>query len=416
VWISQDLIEKTKEALYEKTKDERVLWASPLEIVCLAKQKKCKVDFNTLLRSFSANHCTAEDVANLFNYLNSHGEGNVEREMLLKVIAEPEERKVLQEVKCLIDRYYPKRKKNPLEGIPKIKQFVTRFRNKERHYRSFAIPKRNGGRRIIEAPTQELANIQRLILKKILYRNQIWNSNSSVHGFVPGRNILSNASLHKEATVIVRIDLKDAFRNTKEEMLVKHLKEYFTEKGAKILVRLCTYKGHLPQGAPSSGMLLNFVLGELDGKLKKIAGFMGWRYSRYADDLTFSCVEFNKHTVGIGKLIERVKSMIKDYSYRVNEEKIRVFKKNRAMRVTGLVLNSGKPTISRKFRRNVRAKVHNFVTKGIGNEKEVLGYISYINLANKKYAKKLLRMMEKLPSTHVPRQDAIGISSGVASE
>lgn len=415
MWILQETIEKAKNELYEKTKDERVLWASPLEIICLAKQKKCKVDFNTLLRSFSTSYCTAEDVANLFNYLNSHGERNAEREMLLKVIAEPEERKVLQDVKCLIDKYYSRRKKKPLEGIPKIAQFINRFRQKKKCYRCFAVPKRNGGRRIIEAPSKELADIQKQILKKILYRNQIWHSDKAAHGFLPGRNILSNALTHKNASVIVRIDLKDAFRSTKEEMLLNHLKEYFTEKGAKILVKLCCYKKHLPQGAPTSPMLLNYVLSALDGKLNKTADFMGWRYSRYADDLTFSCIKLNEHTVGIGKLIERVKSMIKIYGYKINKEKIRVYRKNRAMRVTGLVLNSGKPTISRKFRRIVRAKVHNFITGGIGNEKEILGYISYINLTNKIYAKKLLMMLKrKSPSTQIPVQHAIGTSPDVA--
>src|SRR5690606_3022555 len=44
----------------------------------------------------------------------------------------------------------------------------------------------------------------------------------------------------------------------------------------------------LPQGACTSPALSNLTARRLDARLQGIAAKLGWRYTRYADDLTFS--------------------------------------------------------------------------------------------------------------------------------
>jgi len=53
-------------------------------------------------------------------------------------------------------------------------------------------------------------------------------------------------------------------------------------------LRLCVFRGGLPQGAPTSPCLSNLVNFSLDERLRRLADRSGAFYTRYGDDLTFS--------------------------------------------------------------------------------------------------------------------------------
>ena len=57
---------------------------------------------------------------------------------------------------------------------------------------------------------------------------------------------------------------------------------------ATLLAKLCTLRGHLPQGAPSSPALANLVMGRFDEIVCAYCDERGIIYTRYSDDLTFS--------------------------------------------------------------------------------------------------------------------------------
>ena len=62
-----------------------------------------------------------------------------------------------------------------------------------------------------------------------------------------------------------------------------------TDGAAKWQNVLCALSDRaLPQGAPTSPALTNIVCLNLDRRLTGLAEKIGLRYSRYADDLTFS--------------------------------------------------------------------------------------------------------------------------------
>src|SRR5207237_495069 len=60
------------------------------------------------------------------------------------------------------------------------------------------------------------------------------------------------------------------------------------DDAARLLTLLTTLDGGLPQGAPTSPGLSNFVNRELDARLAARAAVAGARYTRYCDDLAFS--------------------------------------------------------------------------------------------------------------------------------
>ncbi len=77
------------------------------------------------------------------------------------------------------------------------------------HYVHFNVPKKNGGTRALAAPHRNLAEAQRWIFQNIL---QTLPADASAHGFVRGRNILSNAQPHSGRAVLVNLDVRDFSR------------------------------------------------------------------------------------------------------------------------------------------------------------------------------------------------------------
>jgi len=171
-------------------------------------------------------------------------------------------------------------------------------------YHRYELPKGNGKVRVIHAPSDALKLAQRLTLDRLLSRVPV---SPFAHGFALGKSIITNARVHAStARAVLNLDLQDAFPSVSE----RHVRKLFewrvgpllkvslptlsqAERGAlyDALTTLCTRDGSLPQGAPTSGYLLNLACARLDRMIFGLAlrsGLPQVRYSRYADDLTIT--------------------------------------------------------------------------------------------------------------------------------
>jgi len=226
-------------------------------------------------------------------------------------------------------------------------------------YRSFQIPKRSGGRRTILVPDDRLKSLQRRILRRVLARLK---SHPAATGFERGHSIVTNALPHVGKDVVIRMDLKDFFGSTSAE----RVNEYFicigwSEEAAKLLTRLVTHEGALPQGAPTSPRLSNLVNGRLDARLEGFAQKRGVSYSRYADDIVFSGAASGKEG-RINDLIHAAKMIVADEGYVVHvHKKLRISRRHDRQMVTGLMVNE-KVNLPREVRRRLRAVEHHLKT------------------------------------------------------
>lgn len=157
-------------------------------------------------------------------------------------------------------------------------------------WREVSIRKAHGdGYRHLCIPNDELKKVQRQILE-YLYTVKGLRPSYAAHGFVPFRNTSSGAAVHdKLSPVIVCMDVKSFF----DTFPVEPVKEGLIEAGVPAvlvdkILQACTYKGHFPQGSPCSPHLTNIGMRKADRYLSMYAYWNGMRYSRYADDLTFS--------------------------------------------------------------------------------------------------------------------------------
>ncbi|CAB5681962.1 Retron-type reverse transcriptase [Delftia tsuruhatensis] len=243
------------------------------------------------------------------------------------------------------------------------------------HYHSFTLPKKTGGQRLISAPMPRLKRAQYWVLDNILAKVP---AHDAAHGFLAGRSIVSNAAPHAGHDVVINLDVKDFFPS----IAFGRIKGVFRQLGygeamATLLALLCSenraqawqvdgeklFVGGkarervLPQGAPTSPMLTNLLCRRLDRRLLGLARQLGFTYTRYADDLTFSA-SGQAAQDHVGRLLGRVRWILRDEGFTPHPDKERVMRRGRRQEVTGLVVNGEQPGVSRETRRRLRAALH----------------------------------------------------------
>jgi retron-type reverse transcriptase len=286
------------------------------------------------------------------------------------------------------------------------------------HYVSFTVPKKSGGTRTLSAPHRTLAAAQQWIFANIVGKLPV---EPPAHGFIAGRGTVSNASAHTGKAVIVNMDLEGFFPSITFPRVASVFRRLgYSPAVATILGLICTecprrevrYEGKvyyvatgprgLPQGACTSPGLSNQVARRLDRRLDGLAVKMGLRYTRYADDLTFSGDQELREYVGY--LMARIRHIAQEEGFTVNEKKSRVLRRNARQTVTGLVVND-KPGAKREEVRRLRAILHRARTEGLEKQNRegrpnfrawLLGMIAYVGMVRPEVGARLRKELEEL--------------------
>ncbi len=235
-----------------------------------------------------------------------------------------------------------------LVGV-KYEVLLNMIRGSASYYRTFSIKKRAGGERIIEAPYPSLLQCQNWIYHQILLKNPV---HDCAHGYVPGRSIFTNATVHLGCNTLLKMDFKDFFPSVGIGWVVNFFSTLgYTKDVAGSLAALCCNKGRLVQGASTSPYLTNILLYGLDDRLFKLSARSGLRYTRYADDLTFSGGYISTNFVSV------VSSVVSEFGLVVNESKTRLLIEKNKKLVTGLSVAGSSLKITREMRRSITKDV-----------------------------------------------------------
>jgi len=265
-----------------------------------------------------------------------------------------------------------------------------------------------------------LAAAQRWIFENILLKLPM---HPAAHGFIKGRSIRTNAAPHVGKQVVVNADLKDFFptitfhrvRGAFEQLgyspAVATILALLSTESPRRIVDYAGRKFHvatgpraLPQGACTSPAISNLIARRLDSRLAGIASKLGWHYTRYADDLTFSLpvdIESGGHT---GYLLARLRHIAQDEGFTVNEAKTRVLKRSAAMSVTGIVVNE-RPGVRRREVRRLRAILHNARKHGLASqnranhphfESQLRGRLAFVEMINPDQGRQLIEAFNEI--------------------
>ena len=235
---------------------------------------------------------------------------------------------------------------------------------RSRRYTIFRIPKESGGFREITAPATSLKILQQK-LNQVL--QHVYEPKPSAHGFVPGRSIVTNATMHCGKEWVFNVDLKDFFPSInfgRVRGMLMAIPYELDEAAATVLAQICCFNNALPQGAPTSPIISNMICAKMDSQLQRLAKKHRCFYTRYADDMTFSTnlpifpyALASVDSTGRVDVGGELQQIISDNGFEINPSKVRLQRKNRRQEVTGLTTNE-KPNVRRKYVRQIRAMFH----------------------------------------------------------
>lgn len=286
------------------------------------------------------------------------------------------------------------------------------------HYHRFTIPKKGGGEREISSPKPLLRKAQLWVKEQILDKLAV---SEAAYGFVPGRNIVDGAKLHVGKEAVIKMDLKDFFPH----ITFGRVRGLFCSLGysqgiASLLALLCTepprkeveFDGkyyyvavgerQLPQGACTSPGITNLICRNMDQRLTRLAEAHGFVYTRYADDLTFSCGKDAQRK--IGPILHKAREIIRSEGFVENKKKTRILRKGRRQQVTGIVVNE-KINLNRQTLRAFRALLHDAEQNGLQAANRqghpnfwqyIQGYTCYVQMVRPELGARFAAQVERI--------------------
>lgn len=262
-------------------------------------------------------------------------------------------------------------------------------------YRSFSVRKANGGDRRIDAPLPTALLAQRWILSNILEKREC---HPAAKAYVKGQSIRSNARFHRAQKYVLKVDVSNFFGSIKESHVYEIFREFgYTKPVSTGLAKICCLDGSLPQGAATSGYLSNILLSEFDDRMLKFCRGRKLRYTRYADDIAISGEKVDRD-----KMIEKISSLFKPFSLRINHGKTKLISQSDRQKIAGVVVND-KLSVQKDYRRDIR-QAHYFIMK--------YGIYGHARFVKEKDPKALLeRIIGQISHARFIRQDDAALLS-----
>jgi len=221
------------------------------------------------------------------------------------------------------------------------------------YYRNFAVKKKNGKERLISEPLPSLKEIQCWILKEILAKVKV---SIFAKAYRPGIGIVQNLKFHVGQPIVYTLDISDFFPSIKQEGVERIFNDLgYSHIVSNLLSKLCTLNNCLPQGAPTSPYISNLFFRDVDQAIGEYCKHHGIKYTRYADDLTFSGLFDPK------PLHQIVEPLIEGLGLKINPTKSRVMTRNMRQIVTGVPVNDKMQVVF--YKRNEIRKAMYYINK-----------------------------------------------------
>jgi RNA-directed DNA polymerase len=249
-------------------------------------------------------------------------------------------------------------------------------------YKEYRIPKRTIGYRKIAQPSRELKTLQYWLLRNVL--EQIALKRDNIFAYEKGCSIRKHALYHAGNCHFFHADVKNFFNNihfsllspfidSSQTSINKHLRETVLrdkrldyQDSESMLIRIediyeainaiCFRRGNLCIGAVSSPKISNIIMQNIDQSLTDYCSPLGYRYSRYADDIYISSKSYI-----VEDLVTFVSEKLQSLNLRLNLSKTHYSSTKNHQSVTGLVITTdGNISIGKERRLKIKHELYEF--------------------------------------------------------
>lgn len=237
---------------------------------------------------------------------------------------------------------------------------LTLHLNPKYAYYERKIIQKNKKERRIYIPNDVVKSCQKYVLDTYLSSIKY---HESATAYTKGKSIVTNAFIHKDNTYFLHLDIKHFFDDMKWDIFCKLVHKFFPDSHLSKLIKddeeelkmLLLYKDAFVQGSVTAPYISNIYLYEFDIKMKELVSiFPNGRYSRYSDDIYISSSSYIDDGV-----IEKVSSLLKDYKLRLNYKKIKFYKLNSAVNITGVsITNDHRLTLSTLLKKEMKTQFY----------------------------------------------------------
>lgn len=222
--------------------------------------------------------------------------------------------------------------------------------------------KRNGKTRTIYCPEElEKRRLRSLVPMLNMLAEEV-DVHRIQHGFTEGRSPVTNAQVHVGWEFTVSFDLTDFFDSVKREHVAAALTSEQLKKLEALIpdTSICFPDGAARQGLPTSPALSNIAASPMDKEI--MSRCQGgrfhekpWVFSRYVDDLTFSC----RTKTAVDWLLVEIPKIVERHGFKINTGKTKVQWAGAGRRIiTGIAVGKSDIQPPRYVRKRIRAGKH----------------------------------------------------------
>ena len=215
--------------------------------------------------------------------------------------------------------------------------------------------KRSGGQRLIEHPIPSLKLVQRR-LNRLLQRLRL---PGVFHGSYSCTSILSNAKPHCKVSWYLTFDLANYYKTIRPQKVYVGLRFLQAPPDiARLITRLTTVHGRVPQGAPTSPMIAAIAMLSLARRLMSLCSKMGAAATIYGDNI---CISGNAAIKGHKSTFLRI---VKTEGFRIRASKTQLVPPNEDKPLPGLIVRKGHATVCDDDLANITRIVERCVALG----------------------------------------------------